>query len=389
MISLKNIIREILLDLLSLFGNLFFLFAKKPEIEAEKIKKILIVKLYALGDCVYAMPMVPNLRHNFPNAKIYWLVKKYCRAVVEHIEGVDEILEWQGARDALKIIQAEHFDLVFSTYRSSLAHLLLWLARIPIRVGFNWRGRGFSLTHQIKFCGDILESDRYLKLIEGLGLPIKTRRRYLIVGKTEKNDVEKKLIKFGVDLKQRPLVGIFAGGGDNPQLLMPMKRWAADRFAQVVRYLVEDQKIQVILLGNLAERSLAEAVAEMSKVKVLNLAGKTRLNDLVAILNLFDLIIAIDTGPLHIATALGVSTIGLFGPSNPDILVRQSSKNIVIRKETKKPEYVPEKVFLRNFAGSLKDPIHPSMMKIEVNDVIESINKLLPNLFSLTINTPS
>lgn len=377
MLSLKNIIREILLDLLSIIGNLFFLFSTKPTIEPEKIKKILIVKLYALGDCVYTMPMVPNLRHNFPNAKIYWLVQKYSRVVIEHIEGVDEILEWQGPRDALKIIQAEHFDLAFSTYRSSLAHLLLWLARIPIRIGFNWRGRGFSLTHKIKFRGDILESDRYLKLIEDLGLLIKTRKRYLVVGKAEKNDVEMKVTKFGIDLKRRPLVGIFAGGGDNPQLLMPMKRWSTERFTQVVRYLVGDQKAQVVLLGNPAERPLAEAVAKISKVKLLNMAGKTKLNDLVAILNLFDLIIAIDTGPLHIAAALGVSTIGLFGPSNPDILAQQSSKNIVIRKETEKPEYVPEKVFLRNFAGSPKDHVHPSMMKIEVKDVIEAIEKIL------------
>ena len=149
MLSFKNIIRELLLDLLSLFGNLFFLFSKKPKIEPEKIKKILIVKLYALGDCVYTSPMVANLHANFPNARVYWLVKKYSRSVVEHIEGVDGIIEWQNASTSLKKLKAEKFDIAFSTYRSPFAQLVLWFAKIPIRVGFAWKGRGFSLTHKI------------------------------------------------------------------------------------------------------------------------------------------------------------------------------------------------------------------------------------------------
>ena len=377
MLSFKNIIREFVLDLLSLLGNLFFLLSKKPRIEPEKIKKILIVKLYALGDCVYTSPMVANLRANFPHAKIYWLVKKYSRSVVEHIEGIDGIIEWQTPKESLKKLQAEKFDIAFSTYRSPLAQLVLWFAHIPIRVGFAWKGRGFSLTHKIKFRGDILESDRYLKLIEDLGLPIKTRERRLIVSKEEKEDIEEKAKTFGIDLKHRPLVAIVPGGGDNPQLVMPMKRWATDRFAAVADYLIENKKAQVVLIGSSSEVELAEKVQSYSKNKLINITGKTKLEDFVALLSIFDLFIAVDTGPVHMSAALGVPTIGLYGPSNPDILEVATDKNIIIRKDEEAPEYIPEKVFLRNFAGKSSDPVHPSMMKIQVEDVIKAIEKIL------------
>lgn len=377
MLSLKNILREIFLDLLSVVGNLFFLFSEKPKIEPSKIKKILIVKLYALGDCVYTSPMVANLRANFPNAKVYWLVKKYSRVVVEHIEGVDGIIEWQTPKESLKKLQAKKFDMAFSTYRSPLAQLVLWFARIPIRVGFAWKGRGFSLTHKIKFRGDILESDRYLKLIEDLGFPIKTRERRLVVGKEEKEAIEDKARELGIDLAKRPLVAIVPGGGDNPQLVMPMKRWAADRFAAVADYLIENKKAQVVLVGSPSEVELAERVQSFAKNKLINITGTTKLEDFVALISLFDLFIAVDTGPVHMSSALGVPTIGLYGPSNPDILEVATDKNIILRKDKKQPEYVPDKVFLRNFAGKSSDPVHPSMMKIEVQDVINEIDKLI------------
>lgn len=377
MLSLKNILREIFLDLLSVVGNLFFLFSKKPQIEPKKVKKILIVKLYALGDCVYTSPMVANLRANFPHAKIYWLVKKYSKVVVAHIKGVDGIIEWQTPKESLKKLQAEKFDIAFSTYRSPLAQLVLWFAGIPIRVGFAWKGRGFSLTHKIKFRGDILESDRYLKLIEDLSLPIKTRKRKLVISQEEKEEIEEKAKKLGINLKHRPLVAIVAGGGDNPQLVMPMKRWAADRFAAVADYLIETKKAQVVLIGSPSEVELAEKVQSFTKNRLINIIGKTKLEDFVGFLSIFDLLIAVDTGPLGIATALGVPTIGLFGPTDPNLVAQTGPKNLIIRKEIKSPEYVPEKVFLRNFAGKSSDPVHPSMMKIEVQDVINAIDKLV------------
>lgn len=376
MLSLKNIIREFLLDLLSIFGNLFFLFSKKPKIDPSKIKNILVVKLYALGDCVYFQPMIPNLRYNFPNAKITWLVEKYSRTVVEHVENVDEIIEWKG-KFTWKLLRDKKFDIAFSPYRSPLANLTLWLAGIPIRVGFSWKGRGFSLTHKIRFRGDILESDRYLKLIEDIGLPIITRERRLVVSKEEKEDIEDKAEKLGVNIKHRPLVAIVPGGGDNPQLLMPMKRWATDRFAAVADYLIETKKAQVVLIGSPSEVELAEKVESFAKNKLINITGKTKLEDFVALISLFDLFIAVDTGPVHMSAALGVTTVGLYGPSDPDILEVATDKNIIIRKEENKPEYVPDKVFLRNFSGQSGDPVHPSMMKIQVKDVIKEIDKLL------------
>src|SRR3990167_6822555 len=159
MISVKNIIREIILDLITVLGSLFFLLAKKPTLEPEKVKKVLFLKLYALGDIVHAQPMIPNLRVNFPHAKIIWVVDKYSRTIVEHIKDVDTIIEWQGWK-TYQILKKEKIDLAFSPYRSPFAHLILWLAKIPIRVGLNWRGRGFALTHKVEFRGDILESDR-------------------------------------------------------------------------------------------------------------------------------------------------------------------------------------------------------------------------------------
>lgn len=375
MLSGKNIIREIVLDIISFFGNIFFLFAQKPKLEPEKVKKVLFLKLYALGDIVHAQPVIPNIKANFPQAKIYWLVDKYSRTIVEHIADVDSIIEWQGFK-TYKILKKEKIDLAFSPYRSPFAHLILWLAGIPIRVGFNWRGRGFALTHKIEFRGDLYETDRYLKMFEGVGLPVKVRYRTLVVREDEKKEAYQKLEKFGVT-KKRPLVALVPGGGDNPQLLMPMKRWHPERFSQVADYLISQYQAQVVLVGGPSEKDLADRLVNQVNNLVINLVGKTQLNDLVAIISGFNLLIACDTGPLHIATALGIPTIGLFGPTDPELVAQQGPKNLIIRKDTESPIYTPNKVFNRSFAGTNNDPVHPSMLAIEAKDVEKAIDKIL------------
>jgi lipopolysaccharide heptosyltransferase I len=293
---------------------------------------VLIIKPSAIGDVVHALPILNLLRTHWPQSHIAWLVTPACAGLLEDHPQLDEVIPferrlfgqaWKNPKAAARLyvfqkeLRARKFDLVIDLqglFRSA------WLAKrsgAPIRVGFaNARELAWTFyTHRVPV--HTLEQhaiDRYLSVLEFLGLP--------------KAPVDFVFPTSGVD---RDHISQFLPRGKRYAVLLPgtnwlTKRWPTEHFASLIRPLYERHGLTTVLAGSPDEVSLCEQVYRHAATAhpdpralppVINLAGKTTLRQLVALLRDADLVLANDSGPMHIASALGRPLVTLFGPTSP------------------------------------------------------------------------
>ena len=189
--------------------------------------------------------------------------------------------------------------------------LLVFLAGIPIRVGYDEKKRGIFLTHKVlSQPKSPHRADHYLNVVESYGVNVNDRRSRL---KLDESDAVKTILKpLGVSAEDF-LVIIHPGGNWN------LKRWPAERFAILVKRLVRELKAKVVITGGENEAAIAQEISIKSEVNPLVLTGKINLEELMRLMSRAKLLISNDSGPLHLASSLGVKTIGLFGPTRPEI----------------------------------------------------------------------
>ena len=279
--------------------------------------RILIIKPSAIGDVVHALPVLNLLRLHWPEAKISWLVTPLCAGLLEGHPQLDEVILFERKRFGrgwynpaavfglwkfTRALRRRNFDLVVD-----LQGLLRsgWLARMtgaPVRIGpANARELGWIFyTHRVQVSWDWHAVERYLAVAEALGCA--------------KDPVE---FRFGTTDEDRAAVAALLPAGKRFAVLLPgthwaTKRWPVEHFAAAVEPLKSRFGLETVIAGGADDSKLAEQIAG------LNLCGKTNLRQLVALLERADLVIANDSGPMHIAAALGRPLVTPFGPTNPD-----------------------------------------------------------------------
>ena len=219
--------------------------------------------------------------------------------------------ELRAAAAALKTHRFEAGLLLTNSFGSAMA---LRLAGIPERWGYARDGRGPLLTRRVRM-KEALEPrhqrDYYLDLLAGLGFTAAFTGPGLTVTPEEKAAAERMLDEAGRD-RSRPLV-IFNPGA----AYGPAKRWPAERFAELGRLFQSQASADILLVGSVGEREIANAVAAGLERSALNLAGRTSLRELAAVIGLGRLFVTNDTGPMHIADALGTPILAVFGPTDP------------------------------------------------------------------------
>ena len=200
---------------------------------------------------------------------------------------------------------------MFLLHRSLTRALLVFFAGIPVRVGYDEKKRGIFLTHKVTTQPKSSHrADHYLNVVESYGIPVNDRRSRLNL---EGSDSVDQIIKpFGISSDD--FIVIIHPGGN-----WDLKRWPAKRFAILMKRLVNELKAKVIITGGENETALAQDIAAMSEVNPAILAGKINLEQLMHVMQRAKLVVSNDSGPLHLASSLGVKTIGLFGPTRPEI----------------------------------------------------------------------
>jgi len=231
-----------------------------------------------------------------------------------------------GKMDFIRLLKSKDFDTVYLLHRSFSRTLICRLADIPERIGHYTRKRGFLLTKKIKppkkdSCHRI---DYYLSVIEKAGLKVEDRRLDFYFSESDAAFANDFLKKNDVTSKDF-LVAINAGGNWIP------KRWPMDYWASLADILIGDFGAKVIITGSLSDMKLAQDIRGNMKHRPVIACGQLSIKQLAALFKRVDLFITADTGPLHIASAVGTKKIiALFGPTSVELTGPLPGENILV-----------------------------------------------------------
>ena len=291
--------------------------------------KILIRGANWVGDAVMTIPAMREIRRCFPASSITLLTRDWARGIFQDADFVDEIITLQPDARSFRSMSSEakrlrnrNFDAAILFTNSFESALLMRLAKIPRRFGYAKEFRSFLLTdpfqipewknerHEIFFHLNLVrEIDQSINKAETV---FENEPQFnLTIDRERQNSARKFLEQNGVDLNKKLVA--FVAGSTNSRA----KRWGAERYAMLNDLIRNDLGAEVVLLGAPDEFDVSNLVFEGSVVKPVILTGKTTLSQVTAILSLCDLLISNDTGPAHIAAALGTKTLVIFGPTNP------------------------------------------------------------------------
>jgi predicted lipopolysaccharide heptosyltransferase III len=283
------------------------------------IEKILIIKLRAIGDVVLAIPVISNVRKAFPEATIDFLTERPATHVVLEHPDLDSVLildknylPVKRLTEYIKFVSSlkrTKYDLVFDLFGNPRSAFLSYFTGAKYRVGYNFRLRKLFYTHVTENRGDqVHEVEFNLDALRRLGIAIVEKQLYFPV-----NDSAREYIShFWIDheLEDRFVVAINASGG------WSTKRWPLEYFAQLGDKITNTYGATILLIWGPGERQQADQIAALMKTPAV-LAPATNLKQLAALLERCGLMVTNDSGPMHIAAAVGTPVVAMFGPTNP------------------------------------------------------------------------
>jgi len=316
---------------------------RMPDLQPPAIpKRMLVIRLDRLGDVMLSTPVLEALRQHVPHAFIAMMVRSACREVVEGNPSVNEVIAYdkEGAHRRVpatirfaRSLRRYEFDTALILHPTARSHWIPWLAGIPVRIGYRRKG-AWLLTHRLphrKQEGARHEAEYALQMLEIFGIqPQGLPRPVLAVAAKAARRIEALLAGCAVESRDR-LVAI------HPSASCVSKRWMPDRFAQVADRLILEQGIRVCLVAGPADVRYAEAVAHAMRQPVVNLAGQLGVAELAALLQRCRLLISNDSGPVHVAAAVGTPVVDIFGRNQRGLSPRRwgplGDGHVVLHKE--------------------------------------------------------
>jgi len=279
--------------------------------------RVLIVRLSAVGDCLQTMPLACAVREHWPHAHITWVVEKSAAPLVEANDAVDRVIvlpkRFATSPRAVNWLRSElrreQFDFTLDPQGLTKSGLVAWFSGSPRRIGSaRPAAREINPWLQTELVASraVHRVERYLELLRPLGIE-RPRVRF---GLTIPSAVEEKAAEF---ISQPELRGGFVVL--NPGAGWESKRWPIERFAEVARHLTARGTPTIVTWGGEQERAWADMIVSQSRGAAM-LAPPTSLLELAALLQRARLFVGSDTGPLHLAAAVGTCCVALFGASS-------------------------------------------------------------------------
>jgi len=290
-------------------------------------KRILVVRTDRIGDVLLSTPVIESLRKSYPNAYIAAMVSPYAKDIVEGNPYLDDVIiydkegrhkSWKRTLEFGFRLRERKFDLALVLHPTNRAHLVSFLAGIPRRVGYG-RKSGFLLTDKIKHDkqrGEKHESEYALDLVRHLGLDPHGKAPFMPL-KAESEKWTEELFKLEGVKRSDKLLAI------HPAASCPSKIWPNERFAAAADRLAEKYGFKVLILCGPKDTALAEDMRKRMTCQAVNLAGKNSVSQLASVLKRCSLFISNDSGPVHIAAALGVPVISIFGRNQKGLSPRR------------------------------------------------------------------
>jgi heptosyltransferase-2 len=286
-------------------------------------KNILIRATNWIGDAVLTTPAIAAIGQAFPEAKVTVLAKPAIAELFLKNPFIHEIMVYQnrsrhkGILGKLRLIldlREKKFDLAILLQNAFEAALLAFLAGISQRYGYATDGRGWLLTHPVPLNKETKEKHQlnyYLDLLQPLGITASHKKLVLVVTSDEEMASSDRLKQHHIQ-KSDLIIGINPGSTYGTA-----KRWAPERFAELAERLMTEQGAKVLIFGGREETELVKEIYDRMKQKPIQFAGQTSIRQLMALIKQCRIFITNDTGPMHIANAVGIPVVAIFGSTNP------------------------------------------------------------------------
>jgi lipopolysaccharide heptosyltransferase II len=286
------------------------------------VNRILIVNVNWVGDVLFSTPLIKGLRKKFPKGYIACMIPPRCREALELNPHLNEIIIYDedglhrspfGKLRLISALRSGRFDAAILLHRSFTRSLMVFMAGIPRRIGYQRRRRDFLVTDAVELPPeDAHRVDFFMNLGRPLGIATDDRNYEFFISDNDRKKAKGLLESEGIADSDK-LVAINPGGNWNP------KRWPVENFAEAADGLMEQHNAKIIISGAAKDMPLANDIASRMKQRPAISCGKTTLKQAAAIFERSNLVIANDSGPMHIAVAMGTPTIALFGPTSPEI----------------------------------------------------------------------
>lgn len=328
-----------------------------------------------LGDAVMATPVLEDLRHRFKRAKITAMCLANLTPLLAEDPHVDELLSFQKPNGwihrqqhsvIIESLQLGHYDLGVLLTNSFSSAWWFWRGDVKNRIGYTDYYRHFLLDMPVPFPPD-RETQHlvttYKMLLQPLDIQLSQSSPRLYLTKEEHHAAKECLTNYGVTQKQ-VVVGINPGAAYGSA-----KCWLPERFRAITEKLLKNPSVTVVYFGDRLGAPLVQEICVGMPGRVINLAGKTNIRELMALIQACDIFLTNDSGPMHIASALGTPLLALFG-STSDVTTGPYRGGQVIHKHV---ECSP--CYKRTCPIDFR-----CMTRIEVDEVYKELQEILPKI---------
>lgn len=306
--------------------------------------KILIRATNWVGDAIMALPAIRAVREKFPKASIAILARPYVLDIYRDQRLADELIsyDWAGAHKGLagkaKLVEElrhRKFDAALLLQNAFDAAWLAWRARIPIRIGYARDGRSLLLTKAVSVPkeGEIPAHEKFyyldlLRRADWIERIPEVDWISLEISQEKRQQAERVLVAAGAQAG-RPRIAVGAGASYGSA-----KCWPPERFAEALNRIEAERDCDVVLFGTAGEIAVSNAIVAGLKSKPIDLTGKTPIAELPALLSCCSLFIGNDSGAMHVAGAMGLPIVAIFGPTDPNGTAPVTPKCTVVQQKT-------------------------------------------------------
>ncbi|MCJ7541222.1 MAG: glycosyltransferase family 9 protein [Desulfobacterales bacterium] len=313
-------------------------------------KKILIIKFFGVGSILLASPMIRAIRKKYPRVTVGFLTFSENREIVERLGLVDTVYTLRT--DAFTSFLSDLFRLILTIrsagydvtidmeFFSKFSTIVTYMSGSPLRIGYFLRQlwRGNLLTRQIYYNHYRHITEVFGALVSPLDVDVSdlsVQPPYI----SEQEITAAKVLLDEMGISQKDLV---IGFNVNANNLSIERRWPGESFQTLANWLLRDLNVKLVFIGAASETPYVDdLVAGLFKTnrsqtpidgRIINLAGKTTLGELIAVIKRFDILITNDSGPLHLADAMKVPTVSFFGPETPTLYGTKGENSLIFYK---------------------------------------------------------